>query len=119
MKIFSSKEVSISKVYIRHFAWANGRVVAGSRGARESRAGGAAPPREGRRPLRRIDTSFELVAMETADWRGGAAPRDGARDFAKPAGPNEKIDTTSFGTNPSIKFAIYLQLSFQVFIGKV
>lgn len=56
------------------------------RGARGSAAGGAAPPRELPPPPRGIDTSFELVAMETAN---GAGRRRGfgmvgARDSAVP-----------------------------------
>lgn len=102
----------ISKLYIRHFAWANGRVAeAGVQGGRrrvERRH--PAPPRA----PRGIDTSFELVAMETANGAGrrrgfgmvGAhgtprSPRAASRE-PRPE-PNEKIDTALFGTNPSIK----------------
>lgn len=68
----------ISKLYIRHFAWANGRVaVAGVHGGRRrvERRHPAGPP-----PPRGIDTSFELVAMETANGAGrrrgfGVPPR--------------------------------------------
>lgn len=54
-------------------------------------AGGAVPPREPPRPLRGIDTSFELVAMETAN---GAGRRRGfgmvgARRSAESASPRQ------------------------------
>ncbi|OWR41682.1 hypothetical protein KGM_206110 [Danaus plexippus plexippus] len=68
----------ISKLYIRHFAWANGRVVGvqgvlGFVGWSGATPRAASPP-----PPRGIDTSFELVAMETAN--GAGRRRSLARD---------------------------------------
>lgn len=96
----------ISKVYIRHFAWANGRVaVAGVQGGRRGGWSGAtprAPPTPFAGSIRHLSWSpwrprTERGGAAASGWWVHGTPR------SPRAAPNEKIDTTLFGTNPSIK----------------